>query len=104
MLFSLSFNYQAFIKDKSIQKSHSGVHALDYCEKQFIRGELIFVDFVGQPNNVFMNPMKYIFIFYYTTTPMIFYILISSFYWKFDVHKFKNPEKGIKHNNPTPNM
>ena len=39
-----------------------------YCEKRFIRGEPIFVDFVGQPNDEFMNPMKYIFIINYATT------------------------------------
>jgi hypothetical protein len=26
---------------------------------------------VGQPNDEFMNPMKYIFVFNYATTPMI---------------------------------
>ena len=52
-----------------------------YCEKHFIRGEPIFVGFVGQPNDEFMNPMKYIFIINYATT------LITP--WLFLVHLVK---------------
>jgi len=49
------------------------VISVEYCEKRFIRGEPIFVDFVGQPNNEFMNPMKYIFVLNYATILMIPY-------------------------------
>jgi hypothetical protein len=37
-------------------------------KKSFVRREPIFVDFVGQPNDEFINPMKNIFIFNYATT------------------------------------
>ena len=46
-------------------------HQSKYCDKRFIRGEPIFMEFVGQQNDEFINPLKYIFIFNYATTLMV---------------------------------
>ena len=49
-------------------------------------------------NDEFMNPMKFIFYFELrnnTNDTMIFYILISLFYLKFDIHECKNPLYGF---------
>jgi hypothetical protein len=43
----------------------------EFCATRFIRGEPIFVDYVGQPYNEFMNPTKYISISNYATTLII---------------------------------
>jgi hypothetical protein len=45
--------------------------SIRYCATRFIRGEPIFVDYVDQPNDEFMNPMKFICISNNATTLII---------------------------------
>lgn len=43
-----------------VREFHIGILGI-YCEQLCFRGESIIVDFVGQTNDEFMNPMKYIY-------------------------------------------